>query len=211
MYILTADAEGIARFEEILGITPTSGESLEDRRINVLSRNNKRKVTTALLEGILSNYASSTEIMKDYDNDELKIVLNSDAGSLQTIYDVLDEKIPLNVYYDFLLQRKEKINIGISSKVYQLYGRICGDEINCGNDNQITTITDTACDVNIGGICSIERPVMCGETVCGAAYGEMAMPSILLESMEEISLEQKYTASSTPYVMSGDKYSGEEG
>ena len=37
-FILTADEDGIAEFEKILGITPQSNEPLESRRSRVMSR-----------------------------------------------------------------------------------------------------------------------------------------------------------------------------
>ena len=52
MFILLADKEGIERFEQELNITPKASDTLEDRRLNVLSRANRSKVTAALIIGL---------------------------------------------------------------------------------------------------------------------------------------------------------------
>ena len=67
MFILLANEEGIKRFEEELNITPKTTDTLEDRRLNVLSRASKSKVTTALIMSIISNYSAATELIKDFD------------------------------------------------------------------------------------------------------------------------------------------------
>ena len=185
MFILLADKEGIERFEQELNITPKPTDTLEDRRLNVLSRANKSKVTTALIISIISNYSAATELIKDFDNDELTIVLNADASSLQTVYGVLDEKIPLNIYYDFLLQRTYNIGINISSRIYQMYDRAAGDQETCGNENQITRITKTAYNISIGGFCNINPAMAAGRMVCGAAVDEITtQPTFTTEGVQ---------------------------
>lgn len=210
MFILLANEEGIERFEEELNITPKAGDTLEDRRLSVLSRANKSKVTTALLMSIISNYSAATELIKDFDNDELTIVLNADASSLQTIYEILDEKIPLNVYYDFLLQRTYRVGIEISSKIYEMYDKAAGDQETCGNENQITSITETAYNINVSGFCNINPAISAGQTICGAAVDEIVtQPTFAVEGVS-VDLNQMPSASMTPVKHSGEEYAGEE-
>ncbi len=210
MFILLANEEGIERFEKELKITPKPTDTLEDRRLNVLSRANKSKVTTALIMSIISNYSAATELIKDFDNDELKIVLNADASSLQTIYDILDEKIPLNIYYDFLLQRKCHVGVEISSKIYEMYDKAAGDQETCGNENQITRITETAYNIAVSGFCNINPPISAGATICGAAVDEITtQPTFAVEGVQ-IDLNQMQSASMTPVKCSGEEYAREE-
>lgn len=209
MFILLADETGIARFEAVLGITPGATEQLEDRRLSVLSRANKSKVTTKLITGIISNYAP-TELIKDFDNDELTIALKGDAGSLQIIYDILDEKIPLNVYYDFLLKRSYEVGIKIGSKIYELYDRAAGDQEHCGNENQITSITETAYNITIGGFCNIAPPIVSGQAICGAGFGEIQTEPVYTAGAVNVELSQTYSAGNTPFIMSGEEYAGKE-
>ena len=210
MFILLANEEGIERFEKELKITPKPTDTLEDRRLNVLSRANKSKVTTALIMSIISNYSAATELIKDFDNDELTIVLNADASSLQTVYGILDEKIPLNIYYDFLLQRTYNIGINICSKIYQMYDRAAGDQETCGNENQITRITKTAYNINVSGFCNINPVTAAGQTICGAAVDEVTtQPTFTTESVQ-VNLTQTQSASIAPVARSGEEYAGEE-
>lgn len=210
MFILLADKEGIERFEQELNITPKAGDKLEDRRLNVLSRANKSKVTAALIIGIVSNYSAATELIKDFDNDELKIVLNADASSLQTIYEILDEKIPLNVYYDFLLQRTYNVGVKISSKIYEMYDKAASDQETCGNEKQITSITKTAYNISIGGFCNINPVMAAGQMVCGAAVDEITTQPTFTVGGVQIDLCQSQNASITPVKISGEEYAREE-
>ena len=210
MFILLADKEGIERFEQELNITPKAGDTLEDRRLNVLSRANKSKVTAALIIGIVSNYSAATELIKDFNNDELKIVLNADASSLQTIYEILDEKIPLNVYYDFLLQRTYNVGVKISSKIYEMYDKAAGDQETCGNEKQITSITKTAYNISIGGFCNINPVMAAGQMVCGAAVDEITTQPTFTVGGVQIDLCQSQNASITPVKISGEEYAREE-
>lgn len=210
MFILLANEEGIERFEKELKITPKPTDTLEDRRLNVLSRANKSKVTTALIMSIISNYSAATELIKDFDNDELTIVLNADASSLQTVYETLDEKIPLNIYYDFLLQRTYNIGINISSRIYQMYDRAAGDQETCGNENQITRITKTAYNINVGGFCNINPVIAAGQTICGAAVDEITTQPTFTTEGVQVNLTQTQSASIAPVARSGEEYAGEE-
>lgn len=52
-------------------------------------------------------------------NFEMIVEINTDAGSLETINSIIDEILPLNIYFEFALQRNHhKIQIGR----FDLYG-----------------------------------------------------------------------------------------
>ena len=45
MFVFTADETGVMRFEKLLGIKPKAAQSLDDRKIYILSMMNRRKMT----------------------------------------------------------------------------------------------------------------------------------------------------------------------
>lgn len=210
MFITTANEYGISRFENELGIKPKEGSSLEDRRLVVLTRANKDKVSASKLITILSSYAAGTQIYKDFNEFVATVVLNSDATSLQTIYEILDERLPLNIYYYFLLRREERINTRISSKIYTLYEKAAGDQENCGNENQITSVTKTAAKVEYGGLCNINTQTAAGVTACGAGFEEIAAQPTY--TMQEVGIEvtQAMYACNSPNTLCGVEYTGKE-
>ena len=100
-FIHDCDANGIARYEKILGIKPTSDDTLESRVFRVLSRWNDKIPYTwkAFLERLdalcgKGNYTISLE------NWIYTINLKTHMGvygGLQEIYNLLDEIIPCNM------------------------------------------------------------------------------------------------------------------
>lgn len=94
-----ADEEGLAKFEQLLGIVPHKTESLEDRRARVIAKLNTRLPYTEiqlrrLLGGILG-YDGFTLTVKD-----LILTLSLAEGNnsrLQIILDILGEIVPMNI------------------------------------------------------------------------------------------------------------------
>lgn len=210
MFITTANEYGISRFEQELGIKPKEGSDLEERRLVVLTRANKDKVSASKLISILSNYAAGTQIYKDFNEFVATIVLNADATSLQTIFEILDERLPLNIYYYFLLRREELIGVKISSKIFTLYDKAAGDQQSCGNENQITSITKTAVSVKYGGFCNINTQTAAGVTACGAGYDEITtQPTYTMQAID-IEVAQAMQANNNPNTLCGVEYAGKE-
>lgn len=102
MRISTADEEGIAAFESILGITPEAGSTLEDRRFNVLVKKNKRKLNIKEVVEIIGRYSKGATADTDFNNDIFQVTLINDEEAVTNIYDAIDQIIPPNVRIIFM-------------------------------------------------------------------------------------------------------------
>ncbi len=103
MFILTSDLEGIRREEGILGVTPSKGQGLEERRLYLLSMLNKKSLSLSELLSILSGHpgGDGLSLECDYENFELEVRAGEDVGSVGTVYRILDGLLPLQVYIFF--------------------------------------------------------------------------------------------------------------
>ena len=100
MFVFTADETGVKRFEKLLGITPKAAQSLDDRKIYIISMMNRRKMSLEELTAMLSNYSEGIRLINDMSNFEMIVEINTDAGSLETINSIIDEILPLNSSYE---------------------------------------------------------------------------------------------------------------
>ena len=98
MFVFTADETGVFRFEKQLGITPKPGQSLEDRKMYILSMMNRRKMSLSELRELLSSYSKEIEISIENQNGELSILAEGSEAHIQTLHDILEEMLPLQVY-----------------------------------------------------------------------------------------------------------------
>ena len=101
LYIKTADIDGIARFEKILGIRPSENDTLETRRFRVLSRWNDRIPYTwkALLEK-LDTLCGEGNYTISLDNDIYTLNVETHLGEFGTVDELnimLKEIIPCNL------------------------------------------------------------------------------------------------------------------
>ncbi len=101
MFIATSDEHGIARFEEELGIVPTPEQSLEERRIVIMIRVAKKNLSFKDILNLIQNYSSEIDLIPDYDNDELSVIVGDTVNNVGTIYKTLDGILGLNIYIYF--------------------------------------------------------------------------------------------------------------
>ena len=113
MFVFTADETGVQRFEKIFGIKPKASQSLEDRKLYILSMMNRRKMSLSELTAMLSNYSEGIALINDISNMEMIVEINTDAGSLETLNNIIDEILPLNIYFEFALQRESAIKLSL--------------------------------------------------------------------------------------------------
>lgn len=104
MFITTSDEYGIARFEEELGITPTPGQTLEERRIAVLIKVAKKNLSLKDILNLIHNYSDEIDLIPDYDEDELAIDIGDRVDNTLSIYNTLDELLGLNIYIYFVYE-----------------------------------------------------------------------------------------------------------
>lgn len=104
MFVSTADENGIARFEKILGVIPDTSMTLEERKMHVLAMTNKCKMTLLELMFMLSAYPGSIKLLCDYTASELFVNVGEDVTGTRVIYNILDIFLPLQVYIIFFLE-----------------------------------------------------------------------------------------------------------
>lgn len=101
MFITTSDEHGITRFEEELGIVPTPEQSIEERRIVVLIRAAKKNLSFKDILNLIHNYSSEIDLVPDYNNDEMSVIVGDMVNNVGTIYKTLDGILGLNIYVFF--------------------------------------------------------------------------------------------------------------
>ncbi|MDE6888632.1 MAG: YmfQ family protein [Eubacterium sp.] len=117
MFVFTADETGVMRFEKLLGIKPKVEQSLDDRKIYVLSMMNRRKMSLSELMTMLSNYAEGITILNDIANMEMIVEVGASTVNIHTINDILEEILPLNIYFHFTIKmRKAEIKVSALQK-----------------------------------------------------------------------------------------------
>ena len=104
MFIEIADEYGIKRFEDMMGIYPEAGASLETRRFNVLVKwNDKVPYTEKELYNRLISICGDDNfsVNPDYKNYFLEIITHLGIeGAFDTISSILQDMIPCNLVLD---------------------------------------------------------------------------------------------------------------
>lgn len=103
MYLSTASEAGVIDFENMLGITPKTGQSIEERKAYILYMMNRQKMSLTELEKMLSAYSKGIRIRPDYQKEELEILLPETERNPELIYGILDNLLPLQVYIRFAM------------------------------------------------------------------------------------------------------------
>lgn len=100
-FILTADSQGLKRFEKMLGIAASSNESLESRRTKVLLKwNDKIPYTyTNFLKKLDVVCGEENYIAKDYFSDYLLEIVTFlyDYGKVEQVEELIKTMIPCNI------------------------------------------------------------------------------------------------------------------
>ena len=172
MFVFTANETGVARFEKILSITPKAGQSLDDRKLYIISMLNRRKMSLSELTAMLSNYSEGIELIKDFSNAEMTIVItiNTDAGSLDMLNRIIDEILPLNIYFEFSLQRETTITYKIEDIIFMVFEPAAAETEYCNFDNNITQIEKTGYMQSVAGFSCVNPVSTAGQMVCGLEY-----------------------------------------
>lgn len=105
MFIETADEYGIKRFEDMMGLYPNKGDSLETRRFNVLIKWNDKVPYTdkELYNRLLSlcGGADKFEITEKYKEYLIEIVTHLGVnGAFDAVTNLLEEMLPCNIVLD---------------------------------------------------------------------------------------------------------------
>lgn len=128
-FVLTADEDGISRYEEMIGILPDAGDSLEYRRQKVLAAwNNKLPYSYRVMVEALELAAGDAGVDVDV-TDYLITVYLYDIGAMSSVRFWLDNCAPLNMYYEIHGVTKEETTCYIGSafvddEVFELRERV---------------------------------------------------------------------------------------
>lgn len=118
MFINTADERGIARYEELLNITPEEGDTLDMRRFKVISKWSDRGVYTKdAIHEMLTSYCGKDnfEIIEKYEDFIIEIVTSLPIyGSLEVVNDKLTSILPANM----IIQFRNKLKSTARSPLY---------------------------------------------------------------------------------------------
>ncbi len=209
MFVFTANEIGIVRLEKILGITPKSIQSLDDRRINILAMMNRRKMSLSELTAMLSNYSEGIELINDFSNLSMIVTLNSDASSIEALNKIIDEILPLNVYFEFALQRETNIKYKLEDLIFMSFDPAAGENEYCNHDKNITSATETAIIINTGGFCYVNSYSYAGQLICGLEYG-LAVPAAYDLQESIITAEESQTQAINALKACGEDYTREE-
>lgn len=168
MFVFTANETGVQRFEKLLGIKPKAAQSLDDRKIYILSMMNRRKMSLSELMTMLSNYSEGITILNDIANMEMIIEINTDAGSLDMLNSIIDEILPLNIYFMFAMQRETVIKYRIEDLIFMAFDPAAADTEYCNFDNNITERKETGYIQSVDGFSFVhEDNRISGQAVCG--------------------------------------------
>ncbi len=106
-FINDATLEGVKRYEGMFNITPKLTESLEERKLKILSIYNETPPYTYKKLILILNAICGEEnyrIFLQYTNLVLKLRIGLDKKDLQNrIFDIVDKIIPLNIFFNLKL------------------------------------------------------------------------------------------------------------
>lgn len=204
MFVFTADETGVMRFEKLLRIKPKAAQSLDDRKIYILFMMNQRKMSLSELMAMLSNYSEGITILNDIANMEMIVEINTDAGSLDTLNNIIDEILPLNIYFMFAMQREIVIKYRLEDLIFMAFEPAAADTEYCNFDNNITERKETGYIQNVGGFSFVheENPIS-GQAVCGVECC-LGLQAPFEMQEREIAIETEVESIETPVMPCGD-------
>ena len=136
-FILTADEEGIAQFENIMGISPTKGEKLEIRRARVLAKwydimPFNMKTLRKKMEAICNGRKFEIDVQDGEREASIKVFIEPDVEyMLHEAQKMLEEFIPVNMYYLVTgsVKREKEVRLHAGS-TKNLFIKIKADPVN---------------------------------------------------------------------------------
>lgn len=101
MFIETADEYGIKRFEDMMGIYPEEGATLEERRFKVLVKwSDKIPYTVDALESLLNMLCGENGYEVKIDNANYSLVVKlalTNSDNFNEVVELLDRVVPANI------------------------------------------------------------------------------------------------------------------
>lgn len=156
-FIITCDEVGIARFEDILGITPTSEDTLESRISRVLIRWNDVIPYTwkVFLEKIHTLCGDRFQINPNFDQYEMQIITFLDVyGQIDELERIIGYMIPANIK----ITAENVMNYDLQGQLYISSGIAFIDDFTLTDAFKVqwTVSGNTYAGVTASGTCEIE-------------------------------------------------------
>lgn len=156
-FITTCDENGIARFEKILGITPTAEDTLASRVSRVLIRWNDAVPYTwkIFLQKLQTLCGDNYEVTPDWNNYELEIITHLDLyGQVDELENMLGYIMPANI----LVTTINELNYTLDGFIYPALGMAFADVFELTDSYNVNwTIEGEAGAAVVGsGSCNIE-------------------------------------------------------
>lgn len=124
-FILTADEYQVAKLEEEYGLKPIPGQSLEERKIAILVRAVRKTLSFQDVLNLIHNHSKEIDLMPDYDQDQIAVIINDSIDNTRAIYKTLDDILGLNIYIFFLYEITILLHMLESSKKLELKTTFC--------------------------------------------------------------------------------------
>lgn len=121
MFVLTADEIGVERFEKILNIDNALTD-IESRKLYILANLCKSRLNLTDIKQMINIYAEEMEFICDINNMEIVIkLMGTERDKLITINKIIDDFIPLNIYYALYAHEpiKNQLNYGTYGRLTQ--------------------------------------------------------------------------------------------
>lgn len=138
MFIETADEYGIKRFENMMGIYPEEGESLDTRRFNVLVKwNDKVPYTDKELYNRLLSICGSADrfsIAEHYTDYWIEVITHLGiAGAFDAVTSLLQDMLPCNLELDLknTLEAKKTTPLYVGGVICTAMAYQITNDINC--------------------------------------------------------------------------------
>ncbi|KRM54631.1 putative phage tail protein [Lacticaseibacillus sharpeae] len=132
MYVATADSDGLAVFEDMLGITKSAGSTVESRRKVIFARLlNRKPYTMTYLRAVLSTLGGPASVKLEADKYQLDVDVSLDQPN-QT--DELDHILTTVVPVNMAINAKNTISAAASGVALFCAGAVFVDTFMLTND-----------------------------------------------------------------------------
>ncbi len=89
---------GLKRFEELLGLAPKAGQTIEERRIEILARKIKKNPSLQDIRELLRTYAQEIDVALELTKGEISLFIGENTGNIGGLYQILDSLLGLDIY-----------------------------------------------------------------------------------------------------------------
>lgn len=156
------------------------------------------------LTAMLSNYSEGIRLINDMSNFEMIVEINTDAGSLETINSIIDEILPLNIYFEFALQRQTTIKYKLEDLIFMAFEPAAGENEHCNFDNNITAIKKADYTQSVAGFSYVNSYENAGAFVCGVECC-LAMQAPFETQESVVNIETATEVETTPIRTCGEE------